>query len=396
MREQKRLNETLLETQHIERTILDKSLVGYYISLNGKFAVMNPVAVSYTGYHPERIIGRRSDSLIHPEDKARTKANARAMLRGEQTAPYEFRILRRDREIRWVMEVVAPITFGGKLAILGSTMDMTQFKLTEQQYQTLFETTGTATAVIENDKTISLANSEFEKLTGYPREEWVGKRKWTEYIDKRDLARLEGYHNMRRVNPDAVPRSFEYRLIDSQGRIRNVLATSCMIPGTNKHVSSIFDITDLKDKEQELILKSRNLEELNTALKVLLKQREQDRDEMEKTMLTNMRDLVLPYIEKVRKGIIDKKFLGYLDLLAGNLENIASPFSRKLSSKYMQLTSKEIQVSNLIREGKCSKEIADLLNVSSKTVDMYRYRIRLKLGLSKHKINLQSYLENLS
>ena len=87
LQKQRRLNETLLETQNIERTILDRSLAGYYISLNGKFAVMNPVAASYTGYRPDRIIGKKSDSLIHPDDKARTKANARAMLRGEQTAP---------------------------------------------------------------------------------------------------------------------------------------------------------------------------------------------------------------------------------------------------------------------------------------------------------------------
>jgi DNA-binding NarL/FixJ family response regulator len=113
-------------------------------------------------------------------------------------------------------------------------------------------------------------------------------------------------------------------------------------------------------------------------------------------MMTNMRDLVLPYFEKIRKGGVDQKLVSYLDLLEGNLENIISPFSRRLSSKYMQLTSKEIQVANLIRDGKCSKDIASLLNVSNKTVDMYRYRIRLKLGLSNHRINLRSYLGNLS
>ncbi|MEE9913424.1 MAG: PAS domain S-box protein [Deltaproteobacteria bacterium] len=395
LRKQKKLNETLLETQNIHKTIVDKSQVGYYISLDGKFAVMNPVAISYTGYSPDRILGRKSDSLIHPEDKARTRANARAMLLGKLTDPYEFRIITKDKEIRWVMEVVAPIVLEGKRAILGNTTDVTKFKLTEQLYRTIFETTGTATVIIENDKTIFLVNSEFEKLVGYPREELEGKHKWTEFVEKQDLARLEGYHSMRRIDPDAAPRSFEYDVIDSRGRVRSVLGITCIIPGTKKHVSSIIDITDLKEKELELTLKSRNLEELNAALKVLLKQREQDREEIEKTMMTNMRDLVLPYFEKIRKGGVDKKLVSYLDLLEGNLENIISPFSRKLSSKYMQLTSKEIQVANLIKDGKGSKDIAQMLNVSNKTIDMYRYRIRLKLGLSNHRINLCSYLGNL-
>lgn len=121
MRKQKKLNETLLETQNIYRTIVDKSLVGYYIALDGKFAAMNPVAMSYSGYSRDRILGRKSDSLIHPEDKSRTKANARAMLRGERTAPYEFRIITKDKEIRSAMEVVAPIVLEGKRAILGNT-----------------------------------------------------------------------------------------------------------------------------------------------------------------------------------------------------------------------------------------------------------------------------------
>lgn len=396
LRKQEKINKTLLETQKNYRTIVDKSLVGYYISLDGKFTVMNPVAMSYTGYSSDRILGRKSDSLIHPEDRARTKANARAMLRGELAAPYEFRIIRKDKEIRWVMEVVAPIVLEGRRAILGNTTDVTKFKLAEQLYQTIFETTGTATVIIENDKTISLVNSEFEKLVGLSREELEGKHKWTEFIEKKDLARLVGYHNMRRIDPDAAPRTFEYNLIDGLRRVRNVLGITCIIPGTKKHVSSIIDITDLKEKELELTLKSQNLEELNAALKVLLRQREQDREEIEKTMMTNMRDLVLPYFEKMRKGGMEKKLVSYLDLLEGNLENIISPFSRKLSSQFMQLTSKEIQVANLIKDGKGSKDIAALLNVSTKTVDMYRYRIRLKLGLGNRGINLRSYLSHLS
>ncbi|HPQ55146.1 MAG TPA: PAS domain S-box protein, partial [Spirochaetota bacterium] len=68
----------------------------------------------------------------------------------------------------------------------------------ENMYRTIFETTGTAIIVIEGDKTISMANSELEKITGFKKEEVEGKKKWTEFIAARDLQRLIGYHELRR------------------------------------------------------------------------------------------------------------------------------------------------------------------------------------------------------
>jgi PAS domain S-box-containing protein len=396
---QKQLNEALIESQNIQQTILERSLVGYYISLNGKFCVMNQIAVSYTGYHAEDLIGRESDFLIHPEDKDHVKTHARAMIMGKNTSPYEYRIITKQQDVRWVLEAVVPIMFEGKRAILGNAMDITQRKMAEKKliesenlYRTIFETTGTMTFIIENDKTLSLINSEFEKLTGFCKGDWEGKRKWSEFVDQQDLPRMEEYHHLRGINPSAVPTTYEYHLIDSQGRIRNVLTTINIIPGTNKKVSSVTDVTELKEAEKELLLKTQNLSDLNSALKVLLKQREEDREEFETTLLSNVKELVLPYIEKIRHSGMDKRYSVYVDLLESNLENILSPFSRMLSAKYMHLTPKEIQVANFIKDGKCSKDIAGILNVSSSAVDVYRYRIRNKLGLNNKKVNLMSYL----
>jgi DNA-binding NarL/FixJ family response regulator len=203
------------------------------------------------------------------------------------------------------------------------------------------------------------------------------------------------YHRQRRIDPQSVPGTYECRLIDSQGRTRNVLATDNIIPGTKKNVSSGMDITELKEAERERIRKSENLAELNTALKVLLKQREADREELETTLLSNVKDLVLPYIEKIRQNDLDKKTILYLDLLASNLENILSPFSRTLAATFRNLTSKEIEVANYIKAGKSSKEIALLLNVSRVCVDVHRYHIRSKLGINNKKANLRAYLGSL-
>lgn len=395
-------NQRLAESQSIQEMILKNSLVGYYILSDGKFRLINPVVVLYTGYSPEEIIGNGADFMIHPDDKIAVKKNSLAMRTGSLFLPYEYRIITKQNETRWVLEVVSAIIFEGKPAILGSAMDITQQKLTETKltesenlYRTIFETTGTGTVIIEDDKTLSLINTEFEKVTGYRKEEWEGKRTWVDLIYEKDLPRLEEYHRIRRINPELAPRTYEFRLVDSQGNIKNMLSTNCLIPGTRKHVCSVIDITELEEKGSELLIKTRNLEELNTALRVMLKQRAEDREELEQTLMTGIKDLILPHLEKLRKGGSEQSRKIYSDLIASNLEEMFSPFSRKLSTRFRSLTTTEIQVAHLIKDGKNSKEIADVLSVSSSAVDVYRYRIRKKLGLNNQKVNLRSYLASL-
>jgi DNA-binding NarL/FixJ family response regulator len=93
---------------------------------------------------------------------------------------------------------------------------------------------------------------------------------------------------------------------------------------------------------------------------------------------------------------MDSKATAYVDIIESNLMDIISPFSRKISSKYRNLTPKETQIASFIKEGKTSKEIADLMNVSKSAVDIHRWRLRNKLGLNKTKANLRSHLGSLA
>jgi PAS domain S-box-containing protein len=398
-RREEKTNLSVGEKANIYKTIWESSLSGIYISQHGILQAVSPYFASSSGYSVEELIGQKTDKLILPEDRAEAKRNARNVLKGKYWSPYEFRIVTKQGDICWVMEMVAATTFKGEPAILGNFMNITKRKFIEDKlhesenlYRTIFETTGTATIIVENDMTISLLNSEFERMTGYRREEWEGKKKWPEYIPLNEQPRMMETHRLRRIDPSFAPRNFEHDLIDSTGRIRRMYLTTDMIPGTKKSVSSFMDITDWKNAEQELQIKSQNLEELNTALRVLLKQREQDREELEEKVLSNVKEFVLPYVEKVRTGKVDVKSTAYLDILESNLKDIIAPFSRKLSAKYMDLTPKEISIANLIKEGKTSKEIADIMNVSKSAIDIHRYRLRNKLGLNNQKANLKSHL----
>jgi len=162
----------------------------------------------------------------------------------------------------------------------------------------------------------------------------------------------------------------------------------------------IRDITDrkmaeeaLEKRERELEAKTLELEDLNAALRVLLKQREEDKNELEQKVLSNVKTLILPHMEKLRNHV-DMKGLSYVNVLESNLKDIISPFAQKLSVKYLNFTNREVQIANLIKEEKTTKEIAVLLNVSESAVNVYRYHIRRKLNLTK-KHNLRASISTL-
>ena len=396
----------LRRSEDIYRQIWGSSLSGVYISQNGLFQAISPLMTAFTGYSEEELVGRKSDSIIFPDDRAEVKINAREVLSGNRRAPYEFRILTKEGNVRWVLETVTSTRFAGRPAILGNFMDITERKAAEDKlkesetlYRAIFETTGKATIIVEEDTTISLLNSEFERMTGYKRNEWEGKRKWPEYIPEYDLPRMKKTHYLRRIDPEAAPKNFEHDLIDSRGNVRRMYLTVDVIPGTKKSVNSFTDITawkeaekGLKRRERELRAQSRDLEKLNKALRELLKQRENDRAEFEDKILSNVKDLVLPYARKIQQSKLDEETAACMDILVSNLKDIIAPFSHRLSSKYMNLTQREMQIAHFIKEGKTSKEMADIMNISKSAVDIHRYRLRNKLGLTHRQSNLRSVL----
>jgi len=153
---------------------------------------------------------------------------------------------------------------------------------------------------------------------------------------------------------------------------------------------------ELRIRERELKAKSKNLEEANTALKVLLKMREEDKIKLEQDVLSNVRETVIPFVEKLKQGRFEATELSCLSMIEGNLNNIISPFLRNLTIHHFNLTPRETQIANLVKEGKTTKEIADIINVSTKSVDFHRNNIRIKLGLKNRKANLRSALLSLS
>ena len=137
------------------------------------------------------------------------------------------------------------------------------------------------------------------------------------------------------------------------------------------------------------------LEQRNTALKVLLEQRVKDREDFENRVSLNVSKLVLPYVEELLTALRDPAQLRLMTLIRENLTGIISPFAQSMKSSLEGLSARELRVANMVAKGLSNKEMSEMLKVSVKTVEYYRSRIRGKLGIKNKKVNLQNHLNSL-
>jgi PAS domain S-box-containing protein len=194
-------------------------------------------------------------------------------------------------------------------------------------------------------------------------------------------------------------KSGEYKWIRTQGRVytRDEKGRPLRMLGTYCDISRQKQVEEelrsaRTELEQRVATKTMDLSEANTTMKVLLKHIEMNRLEVEENVATNIMDKILPHINKFKLDGLNANQKASLALIEENLRLIASPFLKNLQSRYPGFTPQEIHIADLIRGNKSSKEIAHMINISTKTVDLIRYRIRKKLGITNKKIHLGAYL----
>lgn len=181
--------------------------------------------------------------LLYDEDREIGLNHARKVVSGMADIA-EFRLVTKTGEIRWVRDYATPVfdENGRVVRIYGAAQDITEKKrmeeklrLSEEFYKAIFENTGTATVIVEEDTTISRINEMALGYIGLKREEVEGKRSWTEFVaEKEDLEKMLEYHRMRRIKPDLAPRSYEFKVKTPRGRIYHALLTAGIIPGTKR------------------------------------------------------------------------------------------------------------------------------------------------------------------
>lgn len=565
------IQEILSQNLNIYRLIAENMYDAVYtLDTNGNFTFVNDVALKRSGYTRKWFIGKSFLNFVIPENKNMVQKSFKSVMMGKVVPAYELSYINSKGKSLWIEINATPLVDNGNIiGVLVVSRDITERKRIEEElklyrnnlesliegrtaelrianeqlqieiaqhkkteealrsseayYRTIFHNTGTAIIIMEDDTTISLSNAECEKFVGYRASDLEGKRRAVEFVARQDLERILNYKELRRQDSEKAPRSYELKIVDRHGNVRDVLITIASIPHTNKTIASFLDITEQKKMEaalkaseekyrnifenavegifqigingeilsanpsfshlfgykspqeimravkdiryeiyadesqrnelrrlldkqgfvrnfevicrrkdgqriwisvniravkdnnnkflfyegtlvditerkmiqDDLEKKSRSLEETNAALRVLLKQREEDKTDLEEKVLHNIKELVLPYIDKLRAGQQNRDTV-IIDIVESNLNEILSPFIKSMASKYANFTPKEIQIADLMKKGKSTKEISTILNLSPRTIDIHRYNIRRKLNINKKKVNLQSYLLTLT
>ncbi len=216
---------------------------------------VNAFGAASAGRSRDEIVGKLCHGFICPNEQGRCPITDLG-LSGEQKM---CAIVRADGSELPVLKSVSIIEHSGKPLLLETFIDVDELqkaqdalKRSEETYRAVFMNTGTATILIEADTTISLANQEFENLSGYSREEVEGLRRWTDFFAPQDVEWMLQHHVKRRQAPELAPRNYEARFVNRRGEERIALLTVGMIPGTGVSVASIEDINERKLAEEQL------------------------------------------------------------------------------------------------------------------------------------------------
>jgi PAS domain S-box-containing protein len=253
-------------------------------------------------------------------------------------------------------------------------------------YRSIVETMASGAVTLTVDYMVLYCNAYFSQMIGIPAEQLIGSS-FLELVPMEHRNTFIGF-----IDRSHTEKSLqELPLRTASGKELYIhLAGGCELRDPRNTCIVITDISARKWAEESLDMKSRTLEEVNTALRVLLRQREGDKSELEENILSNVKELILPYVERLKKSRLDAAQASALDIIEGNLREITSPIIRKMQA--FDLTPKEIEIVSYLKAGKTTKQIAELLGVSPRSVEFHRYNIRKKLGLDQKKANLRSYL----
>lgn len=369
------------------------------------------------GYNQEELgsTAEQWDKFTHPDDWPLVEQRLIDHYEG-RTSLYEAEYRARTKEggWKWILghgRVVKRDRQGRPLQAIGTHVDITKLKETEidlreseEKFRSLVESAPFGLLIVDSDRKIGYFNPQFKTIFGYSRKELPDIERWFKkaYPDKSYRKKVKSIWNNAINQPNQnSPEPYQFNIISKTGESKIVRVKFVSLKEKSGMVT-YEDITEiataqkaLEKREKELEHKTTSLEEVNTALRVLLKRREEDKTELEEKVLYNMKDLVLPYIAKLEQSRLSENQKSFLTILKSNLDDIVSPFSRRLAASHLNLTPREVQVANLLKEDKITKEIAGLLHMSESSVEFHRHNIRKKLGLVGKKVNLRTYLQSL-
>jgi PAS domain S-box-containing protein len=278
-----------------------------------------------------------------------------------------------------------------------------KLKESEKKYRNLLETTSQGYWLVNTELKNIEVNPSICKMLGYRPDEMLGKTPFDFVDDENRKIFIEQTSKI-----STIPhRSYEITLKTKDGQDLKTYINATTIRNESGEVRGSFalitDITEikqaeqrLKQREKELEIQNIRLEEMNAALKILLEKRDEDKRELEEKVMTNIKELVLPYVSKLKNAGLNDRQEIFADIIQSNIEEIISPFAHKLSHKYLNFTPTELKVAYLVKQGLRTKEIAKLLGSAPETITRHRKSMRKKLKLTDKNSNLRTHLLSLA
>ncbi len=383
---------------------------------------VSPSAERVTGYTMEEAIGARLKWFVTPEgltsiQNVFVQEYEKEKYNQSNPRTLDFQIYHKDRHLIW-LEASACFYRNDKektIGIVGVARDCTlrkeaeiKLRQSEEKYRHIIDNINEPYCEVDLAGNLLYFNDATAAILGYSQDELIGKN-FKLILDEPNAAAV--YEVFNRVYRTHQPvKGFECEIKDMKGdRKRLDLAVLLLKNGTGQPTGFCGfarDITEskeikerlnklLKERTSDLIHTNKTLEKTNIALQVLLEKKDETRTQLEENVRFNVNELVMPILTKLQHSGLSGKQKTYVESIAKNLNEIVKPLLKSIPQGFLDLTPSEIHMVNFIKQGKTTKEIAELLNIAPSTVDFHRDNIRNKLKIKNKRVNLQTYLKSL-
>jgi len=413
--ELKHAKDALAESEELYRDLFENASIGmFHSTLDGKFLLANKVFASSLGYEsPEELISTITDAAtqLYSDPEYRTEMLAAVEQQGWFYTERPF--IRKDGSTLFGrLSIRKVVKKDGTVYLDGIAEDITERKQAEEKLKQyaeeitdLYESAPCGYHSSGKDGTILRMNQTELSWLGYSRDEVIGKMKLVDLLPPEEIQRFHQVFPVLMKHGQLL--DLDGKFIRRDGSVFHALINVIAIFDENGNYLmdrvSVFDNTERKraeealiQSERELRIKAKDLMDTSTTLKVLLNTMEKDQEELKERVLDNIKRQVMPYFDQLKKRPLQEIEKGLIQMAEENLNDIASPFVQKLTSSYLNLTKKEIQIAELVKDGKTSKEIAQILDASQRVIEFHRENIRGKLGLKKKKGSLAMLLRSFS
>ena len=394
----KRAEEVIKSSEQWLRMLFENAPDAYFISdLKGGFIDGNKAAEKMIGYKKEKLIGKNllKLKLLPPEQISKATSILAKSANGKPTGPDEFILNRKDGTQAPVEIRTFPVKIKNKHLVLSIVRDITKQKRVEEALReseafnfALFQYNPVETIAVGRDGRVVKTNLATRKT----KEKWpnIGDLMYKDYIRKHEI---DMYANLMETINSGEKKEFP------ELKYRDNYLSITIAPFPDGAIITSHDITKRKKTEMALVESEEKLreqklalEEKNIALREVIAQIEIEKIRLKEDIENNVNIVLSPILEKLKLGT-DR--LKHINLLEHYIEKITSSFGSKITRVDVKLTSREIEVCNMIKSGLPSKDISSLLNISYRTVEKHRENIRHKLEIANKDVNLATFLREL-